>query len=502
MSAAVAFEDSGTAIGARPRGRTSSWATPHPAVLALIALAGAWIVTFAVLVVRRHHGFYDLAFDMGIHDQSVWLLAHGHDFLTVRGLPVFGHHASLAYYLLVPAYWLGAGPDFLNLVQVVALGTAVIPLYLLARDRSLPPWMAGALAAVFLLHPATQFFAWELFHPEVVAITPLLCACLCATRHSWRWFTFWAVFAVAWKEDVALAVVVLGLLVALREHRRIGLVTAGAALGWFLLWTMLLFPEINGGAVQAEGIYQGVGGSPTGMFEKLFSDPGAITSHLFSSESGDFAYRLLLPFGFIPLLAPLVVLIGLPQFLLDVLTDVPWTRVIQHHYAALCVAALALANVHALAWLWRRSRPQVAIGVCCVVVAGGVFGTLAWGPSPLSSEYRAGWWPPADDPRIDSLDAAVDLIPDDATVTATYGILPQLSQRAEIYDFPNPWESRNFGIEGKPTRSPRRVEWLIVDRSVVRMDPAAAALLETILDDFNVVFERDDVLVARRRGST
>src|SRR5262245_44525610 len=107
----------------RPRSvaSTEARALPHPAVLALAAFAATWIVTFGVLVVRRHHGFWDVDFDMGIQDQSIWLLAHGRGFMTVRGLQVFGHHATPAYYLLVPAYWLGAGPDVLNVFQVVVL---------------------------------------------------------------------------------------------------------------------------------------------------------------------------------------------------------------------------------------------------------------------------------------------------------------------------------------------------------------------------------------------
>ncbi|MEX2268285.1 MAG: DUF2079 domain-containing protein [Acidimicrobiia bacterium] len=498
----VTIEGAGAALRPRPRAASIVRSLPHPAVLTLAMFTTAWFVTFAVLVVRRHHGFWDLAFDMGIHDQSVWLLAHGRDFMTVRGLDVFGHHATPAYYLLVPAYWLGAGPDFLNLFQVSALALGTIPLYLLARDRGLSPWVGAALGSALLLHPAVQFFSWELFHPEVVAITPLLCAYLCASRRSWRWFAFWAVLAVSWKEDVALAVMVLGLLVALRWNRRIGLATAGVALGWFVLWTVMLFPAINGGHVQSEGIYQGVGGSAGGMVDTLFNDPGAITSHVFSSESGDFAFRLLAPFGFIPLLAPLVLLIGLPQFLLDVLTDAGWTRVIQHHYAALCVAALALASVEGVAFAGRRLGRNALVAACCLVVAGGIFGTLSWGPSPVSSKYEGGWWPAPTDPRIDAKRAAIALVPDDAVVTATYGMLPQLSQRAEIYDYPNPWESRNFGIEGKPIRNPRRVEWLVLDRQVINLDPAATALLTTILPDFRIVFERDDLVVARRRAET
>jgi uncharacterized membrane protein len=469
-------------------------------VLVLVGLVTTWVVTFSVLVVRRHHGFWDIDFDMGIHDQSVWLLSEGRGFLTVRGLQVFGHHATPAYYLLVPAYWLGAGPDFLNVFQVVSLGLGVIPLYLLARERHLPTWVAAALGAVLLLHPVTQFYTWELFHPEVVAITPLLCAYLCAQRQSWRWFAFWCVLAIAWKEDVALAVMMLGVLVALRGQRRIGVTTALVSLGWFLLWTVILFPEINGGDVQSTNLYSTLGGDAGGVVESFVTDPGEILSRVFSSESGDFAWHLVLPFGlFAPLLAPLVLLIGLPQYLLDVISDAAFTRTYMFHYGALPLAALAIAMVEGVAFASRRFGRTVAFVAPLVVLGTALFGTLSWGLSPIGAEYESGFWPPPHDPRIESKRAAADFVPDDAVVSAVYGFVPQFSQRPEVYTFPNPWESKNFGIGGKPRRNPSRVEWLVIDRTV--LGPSDVVLLDQILstDEFRIVFERDDLLVAHRR---
>ena len=117
----------------------------------------------------------------------------------------------------------------------------------------------------------------ELFHPEVIAITPLLCAYYCSVRRRWGWFACFAVLAVCWKEDVALAVAVLGLIIALRGDRRVGLITAGAALSWFSLWTSALFPLLNGGKIQTEGLYADVGGSPGGVVRTLFTHPGRIT---------------------------------------------------------------------------------------------------------------------------------------------------------------------------------------------------------------------------------
>ena len=474
--------------------------TLHPAVLALTVVVAAWIVTFSVLAVRRHHGFWDIDFDMGIHDQSVWLLSQGRGFLTVRGLQVFGHHASPGYFLLVPAYWLGAGPDFLNVLQVVVLGLGAVPLYLLARERRLPAWVAAVLGAVLLLHPVSQFYTWELFHPEVVAITPLLCAYLCAERRSWRWFAFWCVLAVSWKEDVALAVVMLGLLVAIRGSRKVGVATIVSALGWFLLWALVLFPAINDGHVQSENLYQTLGGGAGGIVETFVTDPGEILSRVLSSESGDFAWHLALPFGlFAPLLAPAVLLIGLPQYLLDVISDAAFTRTYTFHYGALPLTALALATVEGIAFATRRMGHVVARAAPLAVLTAALFGTLAWGLSPVGAEYDAGYWPPSFDPRIESKREAVALVPDDDVVSAVYGLVPQFSRRAEIYSFPNPWESRNFGIDGQPRRDPRRVEWLVIDRTV--LGPPDLALLTEILEggDFRIVFDRDDLLVAHRR---
>src|SRR5262249_36564682 len=161
-------------------------------------------------------------------------------------------------------YWLGAGPHFLNIAQVCIAALGAIPVFLLTRFRTANAWAGAALGVAFLLHPALQYFMSELFHPEVIAITPLLCAYYCSVRKWWGWFAVFAVLAACWKEDVALAVAVLGLIIALRGDRRAGLITAGASLAWFGAWIFAIFPLLNGGRLQNEGLYNDVGGSPSG----------------------------------------------------------------------------------------------------------------------------------------------------------------------------------------------------------------------------------------------
>ncbi len=497
MSTSPELDHDREPVPATPEATRSS-TSDRFAMAVLGAAIVCWVVTFGFLVVLRQDRFGSFDFDMGIHDQSIWLLAHGRGFLTVRGLPVFGHHASPGYYLLVPLAWLGGGPHLWNLLQVTVLALAAVPLFLLVRFRTGSAWVATAIGIVYLLHPALGFFAWELFHPEVIAIAPLFAAYYCSVRRRWGWFAVWAVLAVAWKEDVTLVIVALGILIALRGDRRVGLWTVGLALAWFGAWTFAVFPWINDGAVQSRALYADVGGSPSGILRTTFENPTRITGRVSDHAARDFYWRIGAPYAFLPLAAPLALLLGLPQLVVNLITNVPWTKTITYHYAALPLVALTLALCEAVGWLSRHLRRAVLWVVLGIVLAASVTTTVQWGVSPIGDEYRRGWWPHSAEPRLDTVRDQLDRIPADAAVSATYNLVPHLSQRPEIYSFPNPWVSRNFGIDGKPTRSPARVEWLVVDRLV--LGAADRALLDRILTQgrFEVVADADDYVLARR----
>ena len=54
----------------------------------------------------------------GSTTRRFWLVSRGGDtFMSVRGLDVWGHHVNLIAFAFAPAYWLGAGPEFLYVVQ-------------------------------------------------------------------------------------------------------------------------------------------------------------------------------------------------------------------------------------------------------------------------------------------------------------------------------------------------------------------------------------------------
>jgi uncharacterized membrane protein len=480
-----------------PPPETSDWlAHRDPVRWTLGAMVVGWSAVFITLGSIRHTRFATFSFDLGIYDQAIWLMSRFQDpFVTVRGLEFFGHHVNPILIAFVPFYWLGAGPLFLLVVQVVVQASGAIAVYLLARDLLHERWPAVALAAVLLLNPTYQFLTWEFFHPDALAIAPLLFAYWAARSERWRWFVVFAVIAVACKEDVALALAVIGILIAFRGRRRIGAIVVGASVAWYVIATRVIIPWQNG-----------IGPFYDTYFGDLGKNPGEIAVHLIehpkegidlATESDRVSYyeMMLAPVALLPLLALPVFLIGGPMLGVNVLSSFPYTREIRYHYSSLVLVGVILGTVEAIAWIGRR-RPGAIRFLVGMVVATSLAATVAWGPSPISTKYHSGLWPLQAD-RQSAKSAAVDMIPDGAPTSAIYNLTPHLAHRDLIYDFPVPWRNVNWGVRGEHLDDPAHVQWIIVDLREVGADDRQ--LLDSLLKhQFRVRSSRDQILVAQR----
>jgi uncharacterized membrane protein len=474
-----------------------------PRVL-LGSLIALFVLVFGRLVYQRHARFGSFDYDLGLNDQAIWLLAHGHMFDTVRGLDVFGHHVTPAYLLFVPFYWLGAGPHFINLVMVVVLALGAVPVFLLAREWFRNEWHAVVPAVAFLLHFTNQWMLQETFHPEVMAITPFLFAYLAATRERWRAMALWLVLAVAWKEDVALAAMMLGLLLVWRgwrgghhNQRRVGVATALAGLAWFVICIRLIIPAFSPEGVLYEQLYGDLGNSPVELADTAVTNPTAMTRQLDDANALGYVRDLTAPYGFTPLLSPGPLLIGLPQAVANLLSAQDFTHNLRFHYAAMPVVAATVAMVEGIG---RRRRLAVRRFLLGLVAACALATSATWGISPISRHYRAGFWPLSGNERQEELQQAVNTPPGDASVAATYLLVPHLTHRRNVYTFPNPWESQNWGVRGEFAHDPDSVDWLVIDRAT--LSPEADELLQEILrDGWVLLVAEDDLVVAHREGA-
>ena len=98
----------GAGPAARHRHRHRRWS---PWAWAVAAATGLFVVVYGWLVLELHASYSTQTFDFGIFDQGLWLLSRFEEpFVTVRGLNLFGDHASLIMVPLAPLFWLWNDP--------------------------------------------------------------------------------------------------------------------------------------------------------------------------------------------------------------------------------------------------------------------------------------------------------------------------------------------------------------------------------------------------------
>jgi uncharacterized membrane protein len=468
-----------------------------PAV-ALAGLIAAYVATFGTLTWFQHENFGTFGYDMGLYDQGIWLVSRFKDpFVTIRGLNFFAHHVNLITLLFVPAYWLGAGPHFLYLVETVWMALGALPLFLLARDRLESGWLAVVVAGCFLLYPALEWINWWHFHPDALIITPLLVAWWLATRRRWGWFAVAVAVALACKEDAALAVLMLGLVLAVLGQRRAGLVTAAAGAGWFLVATKVVIPAAGGGAGPFyQELFPGFGDSLGEIVWNLVAHPSRLLGLATLPDRLTYFWQIMAPVAFLPLAAPLVLLISVPQTVINVASGHALTHDIHYHYSAIVLTGVFLATVEGMAWIGRG--PGTRRALVAVLLATSLAANVAWSPSPLGRQYDDGIWARAE-PRHATVRAALRLVPAGAGVSASYNLIPHLTHRTDAYEFPNPWVVANWGAHGENPPDPATADYLVIDERLLGDQRPLFERLLSPQGGYTRVFASDGIVVARRQ---
>ena len=277
-------------------------------------------------------------------------------------MPVLGHHFTVAYFAVAPLYWLGGGPQLLDLLQTAALALSAVPIYVYAKHRLDNEWWALGFGVAWLLNPSVQWLVWEAWHPETMAIPFFLAAYVMAERGRMRWYWGFLVATLAWKEDLALAIAVLGFVYLVRGRRRLGLMTIAVAGAWFVVAYMIAMPHFNGGQNHAGIFYGELGSGPTDILKTAVTDPTLIWRRLEGNDALGYGRDLLLPWGMTALLAPLTLLIAVPQFFANALTNQGFFYDIRFHYVAIILAVLALASIDGIAGLRRVGLRRFGVG--------------------------------------------------------------------------------------------------------------------------------------------
>jgi hypothetical protein len=430
--------------------------------VALGLLALLTLLYTGVNLYRLDH-YYPLDYDLSIFGQGLWRLGRGETpFVTVRGMNLFGEHATYVHLFLAPLY---RGPladvRSLVLLQSLALALGSLLLHGIAR-RELGGPAARLVLAVWLLYPPLQHTWLEYYEPLALAV-PLLVAAFDAVRSGRdRWALASSAAALLCMENLTVTVGALGLYALARGRRRLGAaLVAGSAL-WGTLLMTIVFPALHaGGYVYGDRLYGDFARNLSGALLHLMR-PDHLAARLFTPVNGTYLLGLLAPVGFLPLAAPVPLLVA-AQLPLNLVSSWPYAHEIRYHYVAPIMPFVGLALVDALARTPVGSRARRRLGA--VLVVGLAAGQAFFGSLWLRPRGAGGAWRPAgaDQALRRETRALLAHVPGDAALSVHYPFLPHLAERHRLYMFPE--------------LGPEWPDALIVDLDLVAESPHEAAVL-------------------------
>lgn len=403
--------------------------------VAVLVLAYLLILGF-ICQQRLDQGIH-CTFDLGIHDQTVWLCAQGlPPMLTTRGLLAQADHFSPIAWALAPIYWLWNSPSALIGLQTLWLGLGAFPVFALARHYGLTPRLSLGAAGLYLCQGCLHYSNVFDFHFSTLATTPLLLACLALERKDpWLYATA-ALTAMACSETTAVPLLALSPVAWIKAGPRFGLATLGLGLG--------------GGALARMSIeWHNQGPTQYGLLYSHLANGGGVLAHLLRWDCLNYLLELFGPLLGLPLLAPLELLPGIPVLLGNLVSWRGTQQTIHFHYTAALLPFLMWATVTSLA-RWKAYPRRVGWGLALGCLIGLAVGPLA-----------PGHWPPAERQAGPALDLLRRHLPAEGPISLPNRLGGSLSHRAQAYLFPNPMMPVAWG-------SGRQA---LIDQTVMGADP-------------------------------
>jgi len=528
--------------------------SPH-IVLAIFIIAYAGY--FSWYTINRHNTLNSYMADLSLIDQPMWNTVLGPGYFMEltwgdRQQPRLAEHFEPILVPLALLFYLWDDVRILLIAQSVALALGTLPVFWVARAQftltnnqlsattshahrlpTRPPyakwaeWIALVFAGVYLLSPHLQAANVADFHADPFVVTPLLFAFWYATQKRWRWMWLWAIVAMSTKETLPPLAAMLGvwLLINAYRHRKTKETPAGRngtavnggrshreaaklhrsshrsavnpellhGLGlifisttWFLIATFLIVAPLAREYFGADG--------PIYLANRYRDGLTGIGALLQEPARWCYLVGLLASVGFLPLLAPELLILGLPVLAANFMSSFSGQYSGEQHYSAPLVVALIIAAIYGTRRLVdkislrERNGQILKITFLTMVLIWLTSWSLGYhalhGWTPLSTRmeaYRLG-------PAAATLPDLISQVPPDTPVTASAAIHPHLAHRRVIYNFPIVAEATHMLVD-------------VTDIPGVHPNDAQAQIVEMLDTDWQLLQADQGLILAQHSPS-
>lgn len=409
----------------------------HMAKWCCVVLSVIMLAVIATILCLRYCVFATPNFDFGLFCNMFYHMREtGLPMATSERNQLLSHfavHISPIYYVLLPFYAVFPSPLTLQIGQAVIVASGILPLYALAKHFGLSGKSTVAVVFVYAACPALSAGCFYDLH-ENCFLTPLLLWLFwCYETGKHRLLFLPLILVLLTKEDAAVYIAIFAVyLFFSRKDKRLGILLFAIAAAYFTTAVALL--QVFGQGAMF-GRYAGLlkeAKEAGGFLPLLLRDPGYFLEQMVTAADKTakplFALLLLLPFGLLlwktKTHSRLLLLLPL---LLNLLTEYTYQYNIGYQYSFGVTAFLFylwIQNISETSVKRRQNPLLFSVAAVCLLYVTVVMPRLELYARNAIQNHET----------YARMEAVLDTIPSEASVTASTFLVAHLAQRDIIYE--------------------------------------------------------------------
>lgn len=372
------------------------------------------------------------------------------EFIFPGAINFFSIHFTPLIYLFAPVFALFPHPKTLLFLQAFVMFSSIIPLSLLAKRMQGSKVFALFIVALFVWYPTFQYITLYEFEMLRFSIPIMLWMLYFWEERRMPLFLLFVLLALLVREEIGLTIFTFGVYIFLVEKKRYtGMGISALGLTYFFAIVTLVIPYFNN-ATEASylpfSIFAKFGSSPLEIFYTILTNPKLFLDTIFSVTKLANIGMLLIPLLLAPLAALPVLISTLANLGISLLSD----EVEHSSYMLYYIAPMVPFVFYATLKGWGKITKHLHEGAVMVAMLSAVIiANIFFGPSPLSVQFwseelrpapfrtqRYHWTTYRVEERHKQVQSFVDLIPDDAIVSAEQLLTPRLTKKRGAMIFP------------------------------------------------------------------
>ncbi len=384
-----------------------------------VVLCGLFTLAAILVSLHRFWQYETQYYDFGIFDTAIRKVAKFQpptiDHFIVEDKLIWADHFHPAIFLLSPLYWFTSRSEVLLIVQAVAVGMSGYVLYRTAQFVLKDNLLSLAVLVSYLLFVGLQNALITDFHEITVATLPLMLTYWAVLTERKRWFVFFFVLTLAFKELLFPLGLGLSLFVYLYRPswKKLAALAAGYSVLWGVVTMKVIIPYFSGGLYQ----YAPKATSLGELVGQLFSPMIKLktTFQIFWSF-------LFLPLLYLPTLPIIFLNLGM-RFISG--SNNHWD--LGFHYNAELAPTLAISTVLALSLLQKKLPKPVVVGVAGLLILNSLVLYRFVLRGPLALAYNPAFYAHTQNFRY--LDELVARVPAGKSVMTQNNLAPRFTDR-------------------------------------------------------------------------